>query len=422
VLHELNQPVSVRSGSFRLSGSQREFEGELFFRWTPSPMLAFRGTSVEGRVDTGPALLQSDGPQPVHAHIFVTEVSHGATGCAIRGVLDGPVGQGDEPFETLRFSLANFPEYRGDPIRHEIGGGRGLTSGRLRLVASSGTCCIDSIPEVRDLRKTARQEGGFVLSHVGEWRPSAGSLTVEEALSSLEMLHFWFGLLCGAWAGPLFPQGLSGETVAWQHFAGWHLGDSRAVRTWLPDKTKLELDQLFEGFLARWGDPRWRAPLRTAIAWYVEANAPETAAEARVILSQVALDLLAWVHVVETQHLVSRGAFDDLGTAGRIRSLLERTGVPVAAPAHMDLLSALCGELGTDGPGIIAKARNAVVHSKEGSRRFLEAMDAATWFECCELALSYLELALLSVCQHNGHYARRGYGGAELLVPWVPVE
>jgi hypothetical protein len=42
--------------------------------------------------------------------------------------------------------------------------------------------------------------------------------------------------------------------------------------------------------------------------------------------------------------------------------------------------------------------------------------------ECSQLALQYVELALLAICDHDGHYARRGWkgwkGDDEVLVPW----
>jgi hypothetical protein len=50
------------------------------------------------------------------------------------------------------------------------------------------------------------------------------------------------------------------------------------------------------------------------------------------------------------------------------------------------------------------------------------SVDGEQRMECSELALQYLELALLAVCGHDGYYARRGWrgwkGDDEVLVPW----
>ena len=40
--------------------------------------------------------------------------------------------------------------------------------GRLPVSADLRECRLDEIPEAHDLRKTARLDSGFVLSHMGE--------------------------------------------------------------------------------------------------------------------------------------------------------------------------------------------------------------------------------------------------------------
>ena len=137
------------------------------------------------------------------------------------------------------------------------------------------------------------------------------------------MLHACFGFLRGAWSGPMFPQGLSDGQVVWQQFAPWAISPPREVPTWMPTRTQLDLSALFKGFTERWSDPAWRGPLTTAVWWLVEANARAARIETRIILAQVALELLAWVHVVETQHLHSRNDFKRLTAAGRLRALLQ---------------------------------------------------------------------------------------------------
>jgi hypothetical protein len=273
------------------------------------------------------------------------------------------------------------------------------------------------------LREAARRDSGFVISHVGEWLPSSGKMTVTDAKVILDMLHIWFGLLRGAWSGPLFPQGLVDSEVVWRQFAAWNLGDSREVRTWLPQRKPLDLSMLFAGFVQRWNDAAWKGPLSSSVSWYVEANSPGTTQESRIILSQVALELLAWVHLVETQQLHSRSDFKRLSAAGRIRVLLQQIGVPTAIPDYMTLLPRLCHGDAFDGPGVITRVRNALVHAPDDRSVVIGTLDGVTLYECSQLALQYVELALLAICGHGGHYARRAWkgwkGDDEVLVPWM---
>jgi hypothetical protein len=162
--------------------------------------------------------------------------------------------------------------------------------------------------------------------------------------------------------------------------------------------------------------------LKLAVSWFVEANGSQTGLEAKIVLSQVALELLAWVHLVETKKLYKRKQFEAFRAVGRIRALLDYAGVPVTIPAHLMQLTALCHSNSDDGLGVITKIRNNLVHAIHNSRNAIKAISGPQLFECSQLALQYVELALLSITGHNGHYARRGWqgwkGDDEILVPW----
>ena len=248
-------------------------------------------------------------------------------------------------------------------------------------------------------------------------------MTALDARAVLQMLHFWFGLLRGAWAGPVFPQGVVDGEVVWRQFAPWKLGESRQVTTWFPERTPLDLADLFSGFVHRWNDSAWQGPLISAISWFVEANSSRSALESKIVLTQVALDLLAWVHLVETQRLHSRADFKRLSAAGRIRALLHHIGVPTKVPDYLTRLPALQQGDAFDGPGVITRVRNAFVHATEENRTAVGSIDGPRLLECSQLSLQYVELAILAVCQHSGHYARRGWKGwkgeDEVLVPWA---
>jgi hypothetical protein len=184
----------------------------------------------------------------------------------------------------------------------------------------------------------------------------------------------------------------------------------------------LDLSTMFKGFVRLWNDAVWQGPLRSSVSWFVEANSPGITKESSIILSQVALELLAWVQLIETQQLHSRSDFKRLSAAGRIRVLLQQIGAPTAIPDYMTHLPSLCQGDAFDGPGVITLVRNALVHATEDNRAVIGTLDGVTLYECSRLALQYVELALLAICGHSGHYARRAWkgwmGDDEVLVPW----
>lgn len=425
LLDELNQPVPVASGPFRLIGAtDGVLHSDLVFRWVPSTVVEFDGSYEQPQVDLDgpPWSLVSDGEQPFTTPVLITHTTFGFQSSEVRGITQKPFDIGAGPFDQLRFSLSNFPDYIGAPVQYERNGNRGFMAGRLETIAEQGRCQVDEVPEAAELVKQAGRDAGFVLSHVGRWVPASGSMTVQDAEAVVRMLHFWFGFLRGAWAGPLFPQGLVDGHVVWRQFASWKLSESREVRTWFPQRKPIDLSSLFTGFVRHWHDPQWQRPLISAISWFIEANASRTALESRIVLAQVALDLLAWVHVVETDRLHSRTDFKRLSAAGRIRVLLHRVGVPAAVPGHFTHLSSLLQGDAFDGPGVITKVRNSLVHSGEDRRGDSQVVSGMHLVECSQLALQYVELGLLAICGHNGHYARRGWhgwkGDDETLVPW----
>jgi hypothetical protein len=424
-MKELNEAVKLLDGPLALTGpADVGIASDLAFQWTPSRQVVFNGVCSPGESmfrhmdsDWELRIEGADAGPPV----VLIETTLSST-VSVRGIVNGSMDVGASPFERLRFSLANFPSYIGDPT--PSGGQQfdGVTRDRLHGSDGSGNWTMNKIPVKREVAEQARSGQGFVITHVGEWSPVSGSMTPDEATSVLTMLLFWFGLLRGAWSGPILPQGLSDGRVRWRRFAPWMVNDHE-VGTWMPSRTPLVLTDLYAGFACRWRDERWHAPLRMAIWWLVQANAHGTNADTAIILAQVALELLAWVHVVEVERLHSRSDFEKLSAAGRLRALLQALSVPAAVPGYMSALSRLCDPEAFDGPGVITRVRNALVHASEKKRALTAALDDYARYECSQLALQYVELVLLAICGYQGHYAQRAFRGGkgdhEVLVPWA---
>jgi hypothetical protein len=324
--------------------------------------------------------------------------------------------------DRVSFYLVNFPSYMGSAIRLDNSSSRGWFLGRIALATPKLTCTIDEIAEAKDLRQQAEREGGWVLSHVAEIVPS--SPLAPESLSALMGdIHLFLGLLRGAWCGPLFPEGYKGQSLVWEPLATWHVEDPNAVDTWLPERSPLSLSVLFENFLRSRESGAWSEPLKLAVSWYVAANSSYVPNEVRIVLAQLALDLLAHVELVEVRSAFPHQAFQDLRAARRVQELLRHLRIPEAVPSYLSDLDALARSHGSDGPAILVFLRNRLVHATERSRRDLAAVDGVHYLEAAHLALSYVELCLLALLGYQGKYSRRGWhgwkGADEADVPWV---
>ncbi len=210
LLGKVDEPVHILPGPFRLIGSSEgTLEGDLRVRWSPSTAVEFEGTYDRTLFASGDQefFLSREGKTQFRVPVVLTYSSFGPKSSYVRGIVGEKFTVGQGPFQALRFCLANFPYYTGVPVRYEVGAEIGATQ-RLETRTDSGNCQLDQIHEAKDLAKSAQLDAGFVVSHVGMWVPAKGVLSVRDAESTTEMLHSWFGLLCGAWTGPLFPQGL----------------------------------------------------------------------------------------------------------------------------------------------------------------------------------------------------------------------
>jgi hypothetical protein len=247
-------------------------------------------------------------------------------------------------------------------------------------------------------------------------------MSASDAQEVTQLLRVWFGFLRGAWTGPLFLEGIQGTETVWKQFVTGSLREDRHVATWLPEMNRIDSTVAFENFVDLWSSATSRDALVLAVSWLIEANTPRTAPESKVVLSQVALELLAWVHVIETQQIHSRKDFKSLSAAGKIRVLLDHISVPTAVPEYMPDLRPLCTGDAFDGPGVLTSVRNNLVHATEKSRSATLTLSAPQLFACSQLALQYVELAVLAICDYGGSYARRGWKGwkgeDEVVVPW----
>jgi hypothetical protein len=108
LMNELNAPVVVARGHFRLTGSgEGTLDSDLFFRWLPSVAIAFDGSYSVPHVDltTGSWTLQSEGALKFSAPVFVSQATLGSASSGVKGIVQGQFAVGEPSFHSLRFSL-----------------------------------------------------------------------------------------------------------------------------------------------------------------------------------------------------------------------------------------------------------------------------------------------------------------------------
>lgn len=422
-----NPDLRVYTGEFFLeqNGSRIRLRGSLIFTWVPTVQLRFHG-----KAETGAATLELDeavvlGPRiGLNCPVLITGRWIGPryryTGSIAGHALIGL----HHDAEAVAFCLANFHDIIGESVRYMSARSVHITSGRLVLRARGWRVTVDQQPP-QPTNRRGNDRRGYTTHHACVLsRTTTAPISIAAARTQLDALRLLFAFFRGFWCGPILPHGMNAALTqkVWSSWASWFLTPWRSVSSWYPTFHPTDTAPLYGAFLRKWRDPFWRRTLTAVISWYVQANAESGSSEASIVTAFVGLEQLAWAYVVEEARLQSRSAFDRLRAHQRIEALLNALGIPTRIPCEFVTLQNAAGRRRAhDGPAILAKVRNEIVHAKK-QRRGNPAMRRDVLFEARELSLGYLELSILAVLDYNGRYTRRITGvsraKATTRVPW----
>lgn len=181
-----------------------------------------------------------------------------------------------------------------------------------------------------------------------------------------------------------------------------------ASGTWSPSCSWFDLHHahilpdIFPGFYRLWNDPIWGESIRTVLYWYLTANHRKTGIgiDTGIILSQVALEKLAWTHCVLDRKIAKKKDFKPGGknAAQKLTLMLADLGIPTHTPIAMRALR----KRSSDGPTAVTQIRNSLVHPKRTNRLTTNEL-----FQAWKLTMWYLDVILLKCCSHSGGYADR---------------
>jgi hypothetical protein len=421
-----NEEVLLWNGAIRItssSGIEANCEGRVSVAWVPNLRVAlhasfsdFSGLSLDDSVRVAPL----DG-NPESAEGVLTRLVHDSNGTIATGMLTELGFRGSGEADRVVFALANFPRFVGESVRYPSGS---VARARVRLESDEWLITVDAVDNLNKQLELLRESGGFSITHVGEAIRRDGKSTdpreIERLLDALQRL---FSFARGAWEAPLLATGLDGSGHRfWQQWGPWIVDPWNPVPNWFPRIQGGSLGSIFTSFMKRWNDALWHEPLDAAIYWYVQANNAK-AIEAPIILSQVGLELLAWVSLVEEQQVVSRTGFDRLPAADKLRLLLGESGVELSIPKELSELSSLATKHSwVDGPDALTALRNDLIHPSFQKRQRVFSSSFDTRAEAARLTVWYLELALLRLLDYDGEYTNRitatSWADVE-LVPWA---
>lgn len=406
----VNAPIELYGGILTLSQARggSPVPGRVFLRWLPRPRTEFELSDAGLTPSLDDDRLEINGLNS-SCRVSTTAVvpQEGRFSGRLR---DNPELQ-DTAVDRITFHLANFHSYVGDAICHDDGG---ASRGRLVLAHRPWRVTLDQVTRADELRRALAADGGFGITHVGRIERSDGRpFSTRKAADLLKAAYYFISFCRGIWCGPILAVGDLGGIRNWLQWVAPRIASWRYRQSWWPELEPLQgpmISRAFSGFMTLWNKPLWRDPLMNSIHWYVEANSNSGGLEGGIILAQAALELLAWLVLVDDQETAqySERQLNTESAEARIRKLLGVLAIPAGVPPDLPALAAVAGHLqSSDGIGVMVDIRNSLVHPRKARREQLARVPVAARFEALTLALYFLEVVLLRIFGYAGLYYSR---------------
>ena len=347
-----------------------------------------------------PKLRLSSGPK---IEAFVTECNWGRDywGRLIPTQQPVTVIQTGVNLRSVKFNLINFPSL--DQRNHPT-----------YLDVEPWCIEINAVPELSEIKKILKIESGYAVTHEGTVRRSDDqSFSVEDAQKLLDVLRLFLSFARGGDCGVTLISGIdeSGQQ-AWEQWGTYPVHPWLRLSSWLDHRLNNddELSRAFPGFWHVMGKTTDAPddPARLALYWYLRSNESKPL-EAGIILTQAALERLA-------SQMLSNEKYETLKYATeRIQAVLKEAGIDPVIPQSCKELRKVAQ---VDGPGILTKIRNDLVHAEMRTNVSMEA-----YLEARDLGQWYVELLLLRLFGYDGQYANRiAYNEGRWepeVVPWA---
>lgn len=436
---EANELIQLYKGELEIEQNKRVIQGhgDVYLKWFPYPQVEFKlsSSNLSSSFDIADTFLKLTGIEGLF-RVFISHFKKNVSlnqrenSIQVCGQLKDPIviGSGND-LAHIKFHLTNFHQFIGSHKSIFISEDSGKTTiERLVFEAQGWRVTIDQLETLSKILESLSSQGGYAITHVGKLEKSDKAVfAIDEAREFLEAFSDFLSFIRGFRVSPTLLVGYDvSERQLWKE---WTLSNSdpwKVVDSWAWGLKGTSLVNAFPGFLKWWQDGGESAKL--AIYWYLQSNRNVGGVEGSIILTQAALELLAWVLLVE-KGSISEKDFDKKPLkyiSQKINRLLDECGIPKDIPSEYANLAKFESELdksANNGPYAFVEIRNSITHSNSKKRQKFTDTPTSARQEAWYLGLWYLELILLRLFNYNESYFNRipkhCFQGDVETVPWV---
>ncbi|WP_157464914.1 hypothetical protein [Deinococcus apachensis] len=165
------------------------------------------------------------------------------------------------------------------------------------------------------------------------------------------------------------------------------------------------------------------AEISFSVDWYLKIVNSNLGGES-IVLTQVALEGIAWWYLVAHKKAILASNYDNLKTGDWLRMMLSFMNIPAEVPKIFSHLLKLCNDQSfnfkldgiADGPLAFVNTRNFIVHRSEKNLKKLQKIEGVAMQEVVSLGLWYLETIILKLVGYKGKYYSRANNDYNLTV------
>lgn len=284
----------------------------------------------------------------------------------------------------------------------------------MKLKGESYEITLNSLDNTKENIKAKKEDGIVRLTHMGVLRKNDGSsFTFDEYMSFQVELSSFLTFIKGGRNWPCLITGYSDDALVFRALSAPVA--SKNSQSWFDPHSASDAENLYPLFSALWAkSDEWQSCLSSVLYWYAQSNTKGgvPGIDACIILTQTALEKLAYQYLVVDRNMISPNGFDKLIASDKIRMLGSCLGIPLdIQPVTKNIFSESSVVRWCDIPHALTDIRNSLVHPKKKHQESIRKC----YFEAWGVSIWLLELCILAVCGYKGQYRNR------LELPYCPT-
>ncbi len=358
----------------------------------------------------------------------------------VAGYIEGSIKIGsDHNLDKLIFHLHDYPDlYGGTLYDDELlieEKTYHIRWSEVILEAEGWTVRLQPCKNFVELDKLTRGTQKIILSGVGEIRKTNGDqIKTKEIEPILEALNFFLSFSFADWSPPLLAVGSNAHTDnSCQYWTSYDISPRRFLKGWVAPLRGHYLSNAFPGFMKLWSNEKWLEPIQLLVHWLIETTRRSGGIDGAIAIAQIPLEMLAWLIFVDEKKIFKDGEFKSLSAATEIQLLLDHCDIPLDVPSELIALKKVISKISVNeiknGPQLITKVRNSIIHPHEKNRSSIADWETKSGYkildihwETHQLFKWYITLIMLKLIGYSGMYADRmtpeKYGSFK-EVPWA---